>query len=252
MGFISSLFRKSTERITAAVQDDFSAIRTDIHSHLIPGIDDGVQSIEESIELLRGLQALGFNKAVTTPHVMSDCYRNTPSIILGGLDKVREAAATAGLSIGIEAAAEYYVDDAFVAKIEAKEKLLTIAGKYVLFEVSYINPPDNIFKVAFDLAMLGYTPLLAHPERYPFWYGKNDVYERLKDQGVKFQLNTNSLNGYYGPAAKKCAEFFVDQGMIDFIGSDMHGVRHLEGLKRTVNEKYFWKLAESGLLNREV
>jgi tyrosine-protein phosphatase YwqE len=251
MGLFGKLFRRRP-LVEYPVQQDFSHLSTDIHSHLIPGIDDGVQSMEESLEMLKGLYDLGFRKVVTTPHIMSDFYRNTPETILGGLEKVKEAAANEGIGLVIEAAAEYYLDEGFISMISARKPLLKIADRFVLFEVSYINPPDSIFDTAFELKLQGYVPVLAHPERYPYWYGKWETYERLREQGILFQLNSNSLCGYYGPPAKKCAEEMIDRGMIDFMGSDTHGVRHLEALKRTVKERYYWQLANKGLLNHTV
>lgn len=249
MSWLTSIFGRKKDTESYPEQTDFSSIVTDIHSHLIPGIDDGVTTIEESLAMLRGLQDLGFSRIVTTPHIMSDYYRNTPEIILSGLEKVRAAAKAEGLGLEISAAAEYYLDEQFVQMVSRKEQLLTLGGNHVLFEISYINPPDNLYHLSFELTIQGYTPILAHPERYPYWYGKEDVYRKLKDQGVLFQLNTNSLVGYYGPAARACAEHLIDKGMIDFIGSDMHGARHLDALRRVSTEKYFWKLAYQGLRN---
>lgn len=249
MSWLNRIFGSKQAPIQYPPVNDFSIIGTDIHSHLIPGIDDGVATIEDSLELLRELQDLGYKKIITTPHIMSDYFRNTPEIIMNGLATVTSAARQQGINIELEAAAEYYLDEALVQMINRNEKLLTIAEKYLLFEISYVNPPDNIQNVVFDLNIQGYVPVLAHPERYPFWYGKPEIYRKLKDLGVLFQLNTNSLVGYYGPAARHCAELLIDEDMIDFIGSDMHGVRHLEALKKVPNEKYYWKLAARGVKN---
>lgn len=247
MAFLNNIFRRK-EEINYPPVTDFSSFITDIHSHLIPGIDDGSKTMEESIDLIKRYKTLGFRKLVTTPHIMSDAFRNTPDIILSGLDKLREAVRQEGLDIEIDAAAEYYFDEDFVKLIKQKN-LLTIGGKYVLFEVSYMNAPDNILQVIFDIQIAGYTPILAHPERYPFWYNRFEEYHKLKESGSLLQLNTNSLSGYYGPEAKKIAEKMVDANMIDFIGSDMHGVRHMAALERTVNEKHLWKLASHGMKN---
>lgn len=249
MGWLHRILGRKQEVFDYPPLNDFTSIGTDIHSHLIPGIDDGVQTMEDSLQLLRELQDLGFKKIVTTPHIMSDYFRNTPEIILDGLAKVRAAAQQEGITLELHAAAEYYLDEAFAQMVNRNEKLLTIADKYLLFEISYVNPPDNIQNIVFDLNIQGYVPVLAHPERYPFWYGKTEIYTKLKDLGVQFQLNTNSIVGYYGPAARHCAEWLINQDMIDFIGSDMHGVRHLEALKKVPNEKYFWKLAARGVKN---
>lgn len=248
MSFWNRLTGKSRAPEYPELQD-FASIGCDIHSHLIPGIDDGVTSLEESMSMIRQLRELGFRKLITTPHVMSDYYRNTPETILSGLDSVRSAIAQEGLDITIDAAAEYYLDEVFVQRIESNEPLLTFAGNYVLFEVSYVNPPDNIHRVAFELKVRGYTPILAHPERYPYWYNRLTEFEHLKDAGLLFQININSLCGYYGPGAKKIGEWMVDQQMIDFTGTDLHGDRHLEALRRVLQEPSFSKLVTQGVRN---
>src|SRR5205085_2036610 len=148
MSFLKNIFRRK-EDLNFPPLSDYSAIAVDIHSHLIPGIDDGSKSYEESIGLIRRYISLGFRKLITTPHVMSDSYRNTPEIISSGLEKLREAVKEAGLEVTLGAAAEYYFDEDFT-KIIREKNMLTIGGKYVLFEVSYINPPDNIERIIFD------------------------------------------------------------------------------------------------------
>ncbi len=201
MSLKSFFSRKASEQEYPSLKD-LSVFKTDIHSHLIPGIDDGVQTMEESIEMINALSALGFKKLMTTPHIMSDYFRNTPEIILEGLEKVREEIKKQGIPITIDAAAEYYLDEHFLQKIK-EENLLTFGKKYVLFEISYINPPDTLYSIIFEMIIRGYIPVLAHPERYPFWYQKFEEYYRLKEAGALFQLNTNSLVGYYGPGCKK-------------------------------------------------
>lgn len=247
MSFLSNIFRKKDD-ITYDPIADYSAVAVDMHSHLIPGIDDGSKSMEESLTLIKKFIGLGYKKLITTPHIMSDAFRNTPDIILSGLDKLRAAVKAEGLPVELDAAAEYYFDEDF-SKVIREKKLLTINGKYVLFEVSYINSPDNINQVIFDIHVAGYTPILAHPERYPFWYHRFEEYHKLKESGVLFQLNTNSLSGYYGPEAKKLGERLINERMIDFIGSDMHGDRHMAALERSLNEKHLWKLHAQGLKN---
>jgi len=251
MGLFGNLFSGKPKEPDFPLLPDYSGIITDIHSHLIPGIDDGVKTLEESLAMIRGFSALGFKKLVTTPHIMSDFYRNTPDIILGGLDTVREAILAEGIPITIDAAAEYYLDEVLMKKIQT-EKLLTIGNKYVLFEISYVNPPDNLYNVIFELNIKGYKPILAHPERYPFYYSKFEEYYKLKESGALFQLNTNSLVGYYGLGAKKIAERMIDEHMIEFIGSDLHGERHLDALQKTVKEKYLAKLVSLGVMNSAI
>jgi tyrosine-protein phosphatase YwqE len=227
---------------------DYSGLLTDMHSHLIPGIDDGAKEIEDSIELIRNLHDLGFRKLYTTPHIMSDYFRNNPVNIGEGLQKVREAIAAEGIDMEIQAAAEYYLDDGFVKKLE-NEKLLTIGDNYLLFEISYINCPDNVEEIIFRMQVLGYNPILAHPERYPFWYGNFEKYKKLKDMGALFQLNINSLGGYYGPDAKRAADHLISEGLVDLLGTDCHHLRHIEGLHKTLHSPLLRKAMKLNLLN---
>ncbi len=243
-----SFFRKKS----TAPQVDFSAVATDMHSHLIPGIDDGAKTIEDSIALIKELHALGYKKFITTPHIMSDFYRNTPETILGGLEQVREAIKAENIPVTIDAAAEYYLDDGFIHKLE-EEKLLTIGeNNHLLFEISYVNAPDNLMEVIFRMQVLGYKPIMAHPERYPFWGNNFDFYGSLRDQGVLLQLTVNSLSGYYGPDAKRIAEKLIEKEWVDLVGTDTHATKHIQALHRTVKEKSFRKVIEFNLLNKHL
>ncbi|MFM1744078.1 MAG: hypothetical protein RLZZ630_15 [Bacteroidota bacterium] len=230
---------------------DFSGLGADMHSHLIPGVDDGAKTMEESLQLIEGLHSLGYRKLVTTPHIMSDYYRNTPEIILEGLERVREAVKEKGLDMQIDAAAEYYIDDGFVKKME-EGPLLTFGNKYLLVEVSYMNAPDSIHSIIFQAQTSGYRVVLAHPERYPYWYRDFDQYRKFYDMGVTLQLNLNSLSGYYGPDARHIAEKLIEEGLIGALGTDMHHTRHLEALQRTTREKLLHTLLEMPMINREL
>jgi protein-tyrosine phosphatase len=247
MSFFSKFFKKSTKIDKAA---ELSLIGVDMHSHFIPGIDDGAQTMEDSINMLRAMSELGYRKAITTPHIMSDFYQNTPEIILDGLEKVRAALRQEGIPIEVDAAAEYYLDFDLEAKIE-KGGLLTFGNNYLLFEVSYMNPPDILNQVIFKLATSGYHPILAHPERYPFWYDDFEKYEEMKDKGVLLQLNINSLTGYYGGGAKKIAERMIEKNMVDFIGTDCHRMDHIQVIKECLREKYLHQLIDSGMLRNQ-
>ncbi|MEX1187860.1 MAG: CpsB/CapC family capsule biosynthesis tyrosine phosphatase [Bacteroidia bacterium] len=232
---------------TSLPEADLSVLHTDVHSHLIPGIDDGSSSIEDSINLIRGLQELGYKRLITTPHVMSDFYRNTPEMILGGLEDVRNAMKAEGIDMEISAAAEYYCDHDFELKI-GKEDLLTFGDKYLLFELSYLNPSDNFDTVSFKLQLEGYKPVLAHPERYPYWYQSFDKYQEIRDKGVLLQVNIASIAGHYGTVAKRIAERLIDNEMVDLLGSDMHKVSHIDVYKKALKEPALHKLLNSGKL----
>ncbi|MCO4846087.1 MAG: capsular biosynthesis protein [Sulfurovum sp.] len=205
------------------------ALKVDLHSHFIPGIDDGSVSMEESLILLKGMEALGYEKVITTPHIMFDAYKNTPQIINDGLVSLREASKSAGIEIEIEAAAEYYLDEGFYDHLHSGE-VMSIKGKYLLFETSYVSKPLQLEEMIFEIGAAGYTPLMAHPERYRYIKDPLKEYTRLKDLGVMFQVNLNSFGGHYGKSAKSLADFLSKEGMIDFLGSDVHHKKHVETL----------------------
>jgi protein-tyrosine phosphatase len=232
-----------------AILADLSVLKTDIHSHFIPGIDDGSKSTQNSLELLRAMESFGYQKVITTPHIMSDAYKNTPEIILGGLEKVRKALALTDLKIKIDAAAEYYLDYEFEKKIREKS-LLTFGNNYVLFELAFVNPPDNLYQSVFDMQSQGYRPVLAHVERYGFWQNDYSKYEELASRGILLQMNINSVTGHYSSETKKAAQWLIDKDMISLLGSDCHHMGHIELMKKALKEKYLQRLlASKKLLN---
>ena len=207
---------------------------TDIHSHLIPGIDDGAKTLEESITLLRTLQAFGYRRVVTTPHVMVDSYRNSTESILKGLEILRHRAQQEGIALEIYAAAEYYMDEELNRRLQTGD-LLTVED-YLLFETSYYVEPLNLTEVVYEIIAKGYRPLLAHPERYRYVQDFEGFYGSLRRLGVAFQVNINSLGGHYGRNAEQKAYWLMKQGWIDFLGSDLHH-RHQATNLESVIEK---------------
>ena len=231
-----------------------AALGADMHSHLLPGLDDGAETLAHSLDLLRALRDLGFRKLIITPHIMGDFYKNTPEGIRAALHLLREAAAGAGLGdVELNCAAEYYLDEFFGRKLADGTEMLTFGAdkRYLLFETSYMNEPLNLYEIIFALKAQGYTPVLAHPERYTYLYGRFAEIEKLRrDHGVLLQVNLNSLAGYYSPAAKKVAEKLVDGGLVDFVGTDTHHLRHTDTLlRRTLPLPYLEKLLRLPLLN---
>jgi protein-tyrosine phosphatase len=234
------------------VEADLSFIGVDMHSHLLPGIDDGLQDVSQTVAFIRDLKDLGYRKLYCTPHILSDLYPNNPQTILPKLDLVRKALAEAGVDMPVEAAAEYMIDHEFAELISRSKKsdLLTIGGDHILVEMSYLSPSPNFDHVIFDLRMLGLQPILAHPERYSYYHMKFEQYERFKELGCKLQVNLLSLSGGYGPHVKKTAEKLFKNGMVDFLGTDMHHDRHLAMLKNLATKKEFYDLvAEADLQN---
>ena len=248
MSFLSNLFK----RTPALDPIDLSILGTDLHSHLIPGIDDGSKNMEETLIMLRGFIDLGYKKVITTPHVMSDFYKNNPETILGGLEKVKAAIKQENLDIEIEAAAEYYLDFHFEELIAQKE-LLTFGDNYVLFELSFMHEPTRIKEAIFNLQTEGYKPILAHIERYPYYFNQWDTIEDFKNRGCLMQLNINSLSGQYGPPVKKMAEQLIDKDWIDVIGSDCHHMGHLELIGQLRTNKYLHQIVgKESLLNHQL
>ncbi|MBL0330538.1 MAG: capsular biosynthesis protein [Bacteroidetes bacterium] len=243
-----NIFRKKPKRLSTPV--DLSVLGTDIHSHFIPGIDDGAKTMNDSLQMIAEMQQLGYKKIITSPHTMSDYYRNTSEIILSGRDQVKQELTKAEINIEFDAVSEYYLDYDLEKKLD-DGPLLTFGNKHLLFEISYMNPPDNLFHLIFKMQLQGYKPVLAHPERYNFWHKEFDKYEAFIDKGVLLQMNINSLTGYYSLGTKIVAEQMIDKNMISFVGTDCHHMGHINLLKQVVYEPHLEKLINSGtLLNK--
>ena len=231
----------------ATPQNNFQSIGTDMHSHILPGIDDGAKNIEESIALIEKLQSLGYRKLIATPHIMGDYYRNTPEKINSALALVQEAVEQKGIAIEIDAAAEYYLDEFFEQNLE-KNNVLTFSN-YLLFELSYVNEPNNIQEIISKIREKGYFPVLAHPERYAYFHQSLERYEEIKSWGCYLQLNAISLTGYYGKNVQKVAHKLVASASIDFLGSDTHHLKHLQALEESLNVKPMEDLLQTITLN---
>lgn len=225
---------------------------TDVHSHLLPGIDDGVKTIDESLEVIQHLSNLGFKKLITTPHIMSDYYKNTPQIIRYKLKEVKTAIVSANIPIEIEAAAEYYLDENFLKKISEGEELLTFGDNYILFETSFTVEPLLLKEVVFKLNSSGYKPVYAHPERYLYLQEKKQLLNDLIDQGLLFQLNILSLTGYYSKQVQKMAEELIKRNAVAFVGSDCHNMFQASVLKNAYSSKLAHKIDIAKLLNHNL
>ncbi len=248
MNLVKKLFTKQAKLDPI----DLSVLGTDLHSHLIPNIDDGSKSIDDTLNMLKGFVDLGYQKVITTPHIMSDFYKNTPQIINEGLEQVKKAIKENNIPIEIEAAAEYYLDFHLEELIESGE-LLTFGDNYLLFELSFMHEPTRIKEVIFNLQNRGIKPVLAHVERYPFYFNEWDKIEDFMNRGCLMQLNINSLSGVYGPQVKKMSEGLIQRGWINAIGSDCHHVGHLETLNSLRTNSYLHQIIENkSLLNYHI
>ncbi|MBC7873708.1 MAG: capsular biosynthesis protein [Ferruginibacter sp.] len=230
----------------AAGKVDLSLLKVDMHSHLLPGIDDGSPDIETSLGLIKGMMELGYTKLVTTPHIMWDMYKNTSEIVVQQLELVRQAVKAKGWNVEINAAAEYFLDDYVEGLIATKTPLLTISGNMVLVEFSMAFPTHGLKDILFEMQMQNYQPVIAHPERYIYLDQNKGFYDDLKDIGCMFQLNLLSLGGYYGKSVHELAQYLIKKGHYDLIGTDLHNFRHLEALQNPALHGPFMKLMESG------
>ncbi len=245
-----SFFSRSNSRKNGF---DFSGIYTDMHSHLLPGIDDGADSLDTSLKLIRGLAALGYKKLVTTPHILWDMYKNTPAIINEQLASLRQALARENIEIEIQAAAEYFLDEHMEELLQRKERLLTIGNNMVLTEFSMVSKPFGIKEILFDMQMQGYQPVIAHPERYAYLDRNKEFYAELKELGCLFQLNILSLGGGYGRTVTELANYLLKNDFYNLVGTDLHHSRHLDALRNPALAQPLLKLQESGrLLNPDL
>jgi protein-tyrosine phosphatase len=232
-----SFFKKKEPAKEITVNYEFIAV--DMHSHVLPGIDDGAQNVEESIVLVKKMMEVGIKKIIATPHIMADYYRNTPETIGNALEILKTELKNQNIDIEVEAAAEHYFDETFENRVN-EHRLMTMGDNYALFEFSFISPPPNATEVIQRMTSLGYKPILAHPERYP--YMSIEQLREFRDWGCCLQVNTISLTGYFGRDAKKFAEEMIDNDLLDFISSDMHHVRHAAAFKNALTMPYVEKL----------
>jgi tyrosine-protein phosphatase YwqE len=214
----------------------------DIHSHLLPGIDDGAKNNDASIKLIKAFQDMGFSQFTTTPHI-SHIWKNSQKTILDNYEETIVLAKENKLQIPFETAAEYLMDDWFESHFHS-QKLLTLKDNYVLVEMSYLNAPIRLYKILFDLQVAGYIPVLAHPERYTFYHKNFGEYEKLKKAGCLFQLNLLSTVGYYGSEISKIADELLKKGMYDFAGTDVHHMRHINSFGNRIKVKSISNLKE--------
>ncbi|MEI6263612.1 MAG: CpsB/CapC family capsule biosynthesis tyrosine phosphatase [Sphingobacteriia bacterium] len=233
----NSFFRSSR------IERDLSFLGVDMHSHLLPGLDDGAATIEESLHYFGLMKEWGYRKCILTPHIFNGVYNNSPSSILPVLERMKQELIWAEIDIEIEAAAEYMVDEHFMELLSDDQPLLTIGKNNVLIEMSYAAPSPFIERAIFELNIKGYKPILAHPERYGYYYNNFAQYERLLEMGCIFQCNMLSLSGYYGMPVKKVALKLIKGNFFKLIGTDLHHHNHVDAIKAFTVTKEFYDLA---------
>jgi len=235
------MFEKIKNKLGSLSKEKINLLhRVDLHSHLIPSIDDGVKSLDESVSLIRQLKECGFRKIITTPHTMSHRYQNTKETIYEGYEILKKELVRVERDIELEVASEYYHDQHFIELID-KGEILTFGDKYVLFELSYNVKPFMLRETVYKLREAGYKPVLAHPERYVY-YDSEKHYRELRDMGLYFQINMISTQDFYGKKAKKAVEKIISLGMVDFIGSDIHSQKYMDTFKKSLASSTYLKI----------
>ncbi|CAI8263762.1 MAG: Tyrosine-protein phosphatase YwqE [Polaribacter sp. SA4-10] len=228
------LFFKKKEML---LSDFFPESFIDIHSHLLPGIDDGAKNMDDSIRLISKMASYGITNFVTTPHVLGTVYPNSSDTIKEKLEEVRTELLNRKITdVTIRAAAEYMLDEEFSLRL-ANNDILTIKGNHVLVEMSYFSAPLNLFELLFEIQLKGYKPILAHPERYNFYHNDFQQFYKLKQAGCLFQLNLLSLTAQYGKNVQKVANQLLKENLYDFVGTDTHHHQHLELLPKIATHK---------------
>ncbi|HCF63676.1 MAG TPA: histidinol phosphatase [Chitinophagaceae bacterium] len=218
---------------------DYFPIRTDIHSHILPGIDDGSPDLTTSISLVKGLMESGVSRSIATPHIISDLYPNNAESIHNALEKLKNELVKQQIDFEVSAAAEYMMDSYFLELLQKKVPLLTIKNNIILTEFPFAFMPDHVEDISFSIFTEGYQPILAHPERYGYTHGNYKVYHRWAEIGFHLQLNLLSLTGYYGNEPAKAARYMLKHDLVTYVGTDMHHARHLEVLKSPASIKIF-------------
>lgn len=225
-------------------------MQTDMHCHILPGIDDGSPDVETSIALLQQYTAMGIDRFIATPHVNQHMFPNTPDTIKAAWEKLAAACLEKGMVVHIQYSAEYYLDEGFLEALR-NDQLLPLPGNYVLIEVSFSRRPMvDLGDVARSVMDKGYFPILAHPERYRYWYKNINKFETLKTQGWLLQVNLLSLAGYYGGTEQKMARILLDNELIDFIGTDTHKADHLYHIASSGKDPWMKRAREIYLMNK--
>jgi tyrosine-protein phosphatase YwqE len=230
---------------------DLSVLHTDIHSHLIPGIDDGSPDMDTSLALLKELEMLGYKKIITTPHAKTEYFQNDVTKLDDLCERLRRAARFEGIKLDIEVGAEHLLDEEVNQRIK-NGQFKTFGDNYLLVELPFMFPPFGLDGYIFELQLAGYKLILAHPERYLYWLNDFNQFIRLKDSGVLFQVNIISLGNYYGKDVYNLAKKLIDNNMVELLGTDTHSAKHIEAVRKSCSSSLLKKLLESGrIINKE-
>jgi len=252
-------FNNKTRHKNRVVSNDLSLLISDVHSHLVPGVDDGSPDMETSIDLIGRLQNLGFTKLVTTPHVMADLYPNTSDILKRKFEELKVEVSKKLPPIELYLGAEYFLDTELLDLLSKPNELLTFSctdplngGKLemILFEFGFHHPPnfDLLSEIIFKMQTSGLTPVLAHCARYPYFHKDRTELKTLHKKGVILTVNAATLCGKYGSHAKETALYAIENGWVRMVCSDTHSTNHIEAVKELESSPILADMIESGIL----
>lgn len=227
---------------------------TDVHNHILPGVDHGANDITTGLELIKAEMEMGINRFIFTPHITKSTFENTPESINAAFDTFKKAIDDVGLAIDVKVAAEYRLDEFSLAQFN-DNRFLLLSNEHILIENAYQQERLDLDDIIFDLQTKNLTPIMAHPERFPYYYIRKDRYKQLHNAGVLFQVNLLSFAGYFGKTARKNAEWLLEHDMIDLFGSDIHHKAHADIISEYIQTKDFRKIAqklEGRLLNDQI
>lgn len=212
---------------------------TDMHCHVIPGVDDGSPDTDTSMTLLGHMSEWGFKRIFASPHSTQDRFENTPQTVAEPYGELKRAISDAGMPVEFHHHMEYRIDEFFLQQLDA-DNIVTLPGNFILIENSFSHEPWGLNNIVYNLINRGYNPILAHPERYSYYaINHHDRYESLNALGLYFQVNLLSLAGHYGKMEREAAVFLLKKGWAQFVGTDLHRMSHVETINRYLSSRQF-------------
>lgn len=216
---------------------------TDVHCHILPGVDHGARNTENAIELIKAQKEMGINNIIFTPHITKSTFENTPDTIMTAYEVFKKAIEDAELDVKIAVSAEYRLDEFSLAQFN-ENKFIPMPNDHILIENAYQQERIDLDDIIFDLQLKNFTPILAHPERFPYYALKKDRFKQLHNAGTLFQTNIMSFTGYFGRTARSNAEWLLENDLIDFLGSDIHNMEHVQIIRDFIKTKDYRRIAK--------
>lgn len=243
--FLDFLFHRKREMLPLPY-------KREMHCHIIPGVDDGSPEMDFSLQYLKALSEIGLERVIFTPHHTEPNFMNTPHKILPIFNQLKDQAQAQEIPVELEGFSfEYRLDESFLHMMETGKfgeescELRPLKDHYLLVENSFVQPLLNLDDVLFKLQDMGWYVIMAHPERYSYYSRRGlKQYEHLQDMGVEFQCNLLSFSGYYGESAQKTAYKLLDEGYVNFLGSDLHNMRHVQLIRNFLATKNYAEIRD--------